>query len=182
MKTCSKCGEVLPLDRFYRQAGCKNGYRPDCKSCICEARKRERVEHADRVKARDAKTSRVHAEKRSAKARAWYAANPERAKASRRAYYAANPAVFEKSRAKRNALKRGVEHSPYTRTEIFDRDGGRCKGCGLVLANKPRSFHIDHIVPLTLGGPDIPSNLQVMCPPCNRSKWANLEGQIYLPV
>ncbi|MDQ3274069.1 MAG: HNH endonuclease [Actinomycetota bacterium] len=131
-----------------------------------------------REKARYARDS----AKRKAEANVWYHANRERAKASRRAYYAANPEKFSVWRARREALLREVEHIDYTRSEIFERDGGRCRACQTVLENKPGGFAIDHIVPLALHGPDIPSNLQVMCQPCNRSKWANLEGQIHMPV
>ena len=43
-----------------------------------------------------------------------------------------------------------------------------CKGCG-------RSFpmdimQVDHIVPVSRGGKDNPSNLRLLCPTCNRRK------------
>ena len=31
-KVCSKCGRLLPIERF-RRSGVKNGYRPECKAC-----------------------------------------------------------------------------------------------------------------------------------------------------
>jgi 5-methylcytosine-specific restriction endonuclease McrA len=34
-------------------------------------------------------------------------------------------------------------------------------------------------VPISLGGPDTPANVQLACPPCNRAKWATLDGQIH---
>ncbi len=33
-------------------------------------------------------------------------------------------------------------------------------------------YHIDHIMPLALGGSNAPSNLQLLCAPCNLSKSA----------
>lgn len=30
---CTKCHEVKPLTSFYKQSKCKDGYRPDCKTC-----------------------------------------------------------------------------------------------------------------------------------------------------
>ncbi len=97
-------------------------------------------------------------------------------------YYAANSDQWTVYRRRREALLAEVEYQPYTRQEIFERDGGKCRGCHKQLTNEPRAFQIDHIVPISLGGPDIPANLQLMCPKCNRAKWANLEGQIHLPV
>jgi len=111
-----------------------------------------------------------------------YRDNAEAKKEYQRDYYRKNPEVYQRSRAKRNARKRGVEHQPYTRREIYDRDGGSCRDCGKSLPYGPGGFHIDHIVPLSLGGPDTPANVQLMCPVCNREKWANLDGQVHLPV
>lgn len=33
-KRCRDCQEEKPLDAFYRQAGCKMGVRPECKTCM----------------------------------------------------------------------------------------------------------------------------------------------------
>lgn len=99
-----------------------------------------------------------------------------------REYYKKNPEVFERGRAKRRARLANVEHSPYTRREIYDRDGGTCRGCEKALPFEPNGFQIDHIVPISLGGPDTWANVQLMCPTCNREKWNRLEGQIPMPV
>lgn len=117
-----------------------------------------------------------------ASSRRWYEANLETLREQRRAYYEENPDVFDRARQKRAKLKNGTEHVPYTRKEIFERDGGRCRLCGLELECKPHGYHIDHIVPVALGGVDTPANVQLTCPLCNRRKQAVLEGQIHLPV
>lgn len=56
------------------------------------------------------------------------------------------------------------------RHEIFRRDNNTCQHCG---ATAP-GVHlvIDHVVPVTLGGSDEPSNLQTLCDPCNSGKSA----------
>lgn len=33
MKKCSKCGEVLPIDKFYKCAKTKDGHQAHCKKC-----------------------------------------------------------------------------------------------------------------------------------------------------
>lgn len=106
----------------------------------------------------------------------------EAIKERQRIYYENNPGVYERHRAARRARLANVEHQPYTRREIYERDGGACRGCSKALPNEKGAFQIDHIVPISLGGPDTPANVQLMCPKCNRAKWATLEGQIHMPV
>jgi len=43
-----------------------------------------------------------------------------------------------------------------------------CKKCLKVSAG----YHVDHIMPIALGGTDYPKNLQCLCPSCNTHKWA----------
>lgn len=46
---------------------------------------------------------------------------------------------------------------------------GKCAYCKTSVA---KTFHVDHIKPLTLGGEHKPRNIQILCPPCNLSKSA----------
>ena len=51
---------------------------------------------------------------------------------------------------------------------IHERDKYVCKKCGVIC--NPNNISIDHNVPVFKGGTDHPSNLQVMCIKCNKSK------------
>ena len=51
------------------------------------------------------------------------------------------------------------------RTAVLDRDGHTCRRCGAT-----EDLALDHIHPWSLGGPDTPDNLQVLCRPCNSRK------------
>ncbi|MFI6883403.1 HNH endonuclease [Streptosporangium canum] len=54
------------------------------------------------------------------------------------------------------------------RSEIFRRDNSTCHYCG---AKAPAvEITIDHVVPVTLGGSDDPSNLVTACADCNNGK------------
>lgn len=55
------------------------------------------------------------------------------------------------------------------RREVFERSGGRCHYCrrSLELAS---DWHVEHQMPLALGGTDSPGNLVAACAPCNLAK------------
>lgn len=54
------------------------------------------------------------------------------------------------------------------RLAVFERDGGRCAGCGATF-----ELQFDHVIPLSLGGATTVANLQVLCAECNRRKGAS---------
>ncbi len=58
---------------------------------------------------------------------------------------------------------------------------GKCAEC----SKKLKQTHVDHIIPLVLGGRNDPSNLQLLCPTCNMQKgklhpleWAKKRGRL----
>jgi hypothetical protein len=50
------------------------------------------------------------------------------------------------------------------------RAAGRCEYCWVLEAGQVAKFHLDHIVPISLGGSDELNNRVWMCPTCNLSK------------
>jgi 5-methylcytosine-specific restriction endonuclease McrA len=70
---------------------------------------------------------------------------------------------------------RGVDARPYRRLDIFERDGWRCQLCRRPVKRAATVPHplaptIDHVIPLALGGPDAPENVQCACFECNTHK------------
>ena len=51
---------------------------------------------------------------------------------------------------------------------VYERQKGICRGCKQKLPIK--TLEMDHIVPISRGGSDKPSNLQLLCRSCNGSK------------
>lgn len=47
-------------------------------------------------------------------------------------------------------------------------------------AGRP-TYHLDHIIPLSKGGPSTLTNLQLLCPPCNMAKGDKIEAQTPTP-
>lgn len=67
--------------------------------------------------------------------------------------------------------KKWAHLSVRLRPQILARDNYTCQQCGA--DESTVKLHIDHIVPLAKGGSNDPSNLQVLCQPCNQRKWAH---------
>lgn len=66
--------------------------------------------------------------------------------------------------------RRGRSPIPqHVRAEVWRRDGGRCKECGLD-GSGGASLEFDHIIPISRGGADTVENLQVLCRRCNGQK------------
>lgn len=102
--------------------------------------------------------------------RQWYLANREQHAAKTKAYYEKNKdKCFAYSR-KRKALKRGAKHEPYTEDDLnvlwYDQ-GGCCFYCQTPLFSV---YHVEHVIPLSRGGADALSNVQLACPTCNLRK------------
>ena len=55
--------------------------------------------------------------------------------------------------------------SQTTKKIVYTRDGGICQCCG-----SSYSLEYDHIIPFSCGGSSNPSNIQLLCRKCNRSK------------
>lgn len=65
----------------------------------------------------------------------------------------------------------GGEYKSSDIAEILRRQKYKCAECGVSVKSKA-DRHIDHVMPIALGGTNWPWNLQVLCPRCNLSKGA----------
>lgn len=77
--------------------------------------------------------------------------------------------------SKGDTLKR-VNPPSWAKSAVFHRDKGRCTHCGCDLTktiNALPSAQYDHIVPLSRGGMNDVTNLQLLCSECNAMKGAS---------
>jgi len=103
------------------------------------------------------------------RARRWFSENRDYAKQANRERYRRDPMpAFLASRLRRARIRGAVgAFSGEDIKKILTAQGGKCVYCGVsVLEDR----HIDHIIPLSRGGSNWPTNLQVLCPHCNLSK------------
>lgn len=201
MKACTSCKKAKPIEDFGRHKLCSGGINSMCKACNREKSQAWRKQNPDREKssakayraANKAKVKAVkaayyaaNASKVKASVAAWRKSNPEKAKeygdrwiadnkekvrANLAAWRAANPdqsrAQVHNYRAKKRAaggvLSKGLSQ------RLFLLQKGRCPCCGERLGD---DYHMDHIVPIALGGANVDGNIQLLRQRCNNQKHA----------
>lgn len=100
--------------------------------------------------------------------RTWRAANPEKAKKILDAWKKANPDMKRIYDQNRKAKKRSSgKLSKGIVEKLFKQQSGRCACCG---DNLGKDYHIDHIMPIALGGANVDSNVQLLKKRCNLQK------------
>jgi len=127
---------------------------------------------------------RQNKDKKSAYGKAYYADNKDRIAAyhlrhrknnteayaeRNRRWSKANPEKRLSNKHSRRAREAGADgfFTPADITHIFQKQDGKCVYCQCELHKK---FHRDHIIAISEGGSNWPSNIQLLCGPCNISK------------
>lgn len=91
-----------------------------------------------------------------------------------RARYCSHSCYRSDAKARRRARKRSAEHVPYSRVQVFERDGYRCHLCKRMTQRTaavphPRAPVIDHLIPLGPGA-DAMHNVATACFLCNSKR------------
>lgn len=127
--------------------------------------------HPDRVKAAGKS---LYQRKRAEKiqyAKEYYEKNKEALKPKKAQWQKANLDACRVSDQNRRAMKmqRGGELSKDIKNKLLVLQRGKCACCGQLLGDR---YHLDHIMPLALGGSNTDDNIQLLRQQCNNQKHA----------
>ena len=125
--------------------------------------------HRDELVAQMAEKRAAEGDQEKAARRAYCAAHREGFRRAAKRYAAAHPDARNATEAVRRARKANapvVER--VDRNAIWARDKGRCHVCRKKC--DPKSWHLDHLVPLACGGEHSARNVAVSHPACNLSR------------
>lgn len=151
----------------------------ELKAIYCAANKEKfnattaawRAANPERTNASIAAWKAANPERVKASAAARHAANPERRKAAEAAWRAENPEarrIHDQNRRARERKNGGVLSKGLS-AKLFKLQDGKCPCCKQPLGD---DFHLDHVIPLALGGPNTDDNMQLLRKTCNLQKSA----------
>lgn len=153
-KVCSQCKTEKPVEMFCKDSSTRDGLRCYCRAC---------------KKASAARWRESNPEKHAAANSRWYKANQKKVNAWNARWKKAHPEKVRTHNQNRRAKKReaGGTLSPNLAEKLFKLQRGKCACCGLPLGD---DYHLDHIVPLALGGSNTDDNIQLLRATCNLQK------------
>jgi len=99
----------------------------------------------------------------------WAKNNPEKIREYSCTYIQRHLDRHAERQRRRYAQKKNNGYERVNYKAIYKRDNYTCQICHKENLKRP-DITIDHIIPITKGGPHIPDNLQVACRACNIKK------------
>ena len=170
VKTCKKCGALFSGVRCME---CRKlatlAYRTANKEKLSVANAAWYASNPAKLKQYVAKYRAKVPEKVKARANAYYEANSEKINARTSAYKKDNPEKRRVHVENRRARKGGGKLSIGITDKLLKLQKGKCACCGKPLVGK---YHLDHILPLALGGANEDGNIQLLTARCNTQKSA----------
>lgn len=151
-----------------------------------EYRKKYKSDNAERIKSYNARYRKENKDKIKSNSIKYYEENRDRIKLSCAKYYAENKdkataasirwqsrnkdkiRIYSQNRRYRK-IENGGKLSHDLAERLFKLQRGKCPCCGENLGN---DYHLDHIIPLKLGGSNEDSNIQLLRSSCNHKKQA----------
>lgn len=162
-KICSQCGLKKAASEYHKRKKSPDGLQLKCKACfrLYQRENRKRIREVKRA---------YYEEKHAtiyAYSKAWRRANPDKVAEFNRAYRDRNPGIVSKVYANKQAKHYGVD-GELTKEDVDNlfNTYPYCLACGA------DERTVDHVIPLSKGGPNTFDNLQTLCLSCNSKKHA----------
>lgn len=188
-KRCGACGNVKPVDEFWRRGSSPDGYHQACRLCLRAMKAAEYRRNKKAINARSRAHYEANRAERIARQTEWKKANPEKVAeygrigqqrhrvartAATAAWRAENPDVAAEVWRRRRARLKNASVGAVDLDALWT---GLCGICGEPLDRElkhpdPLSKSVDHIVPLAKGGAHEQTNLQWAHLVCNIRKGA----------
>ena len=169
-KTCKVCGGT----EVYKSGACAPCARK--KAAICRAENRELCRQKNRAwiqanpeKAKNAslKWNANNKDKRAESRKKYHEQNPEKVRETQSAYRKRNPELFKLYKHNRRSRESGGNLTVGIIGRLLVLQKGKCACCKQPLG---ADFHLDHILPLALGGSSTDENMQLLRAGCNLKK------------
>ena len=168
MKSCSKCKVEKPLDEFYRQRAAKDGLTPWCKQCSKNNAKKNYTDNAESRREQKRGYRCTNYDTINERRRTHYAENKDTILTAQREVYATSAhrreSMYQKSRRRRARIAAAVPQR-WQKSECSEQ---LCYWCGVDLTTV--ETHVEHLMPISLGGEAKSYNEAPACKECNLSK------------
>ena len=185
MKTCTVCKADKDLTNFGKQKGTSTGLRSACKKCHTEKVKLYAASNKEKVQAYK-KTH--YLENRGQilnQSKLYRNENLDRVKSINAQWKRENSdlvRIYNQNRKAKKRMQTGAISKNIVK-KLMALQSGKCTNCATDLHNS--GHHLDHMMPIYLGGLHADENLQLLCPTCNLRKynkdpiaWANENGRL----
>ncbi len=183
-KICNKCKTEKPTSEYYKHDSTKDFLHPTCK--VCSKARSQAWAEKNKEKRREISRNYVkrNPQKRKESSAKYYQANKEKQNATRVQWVKDNPEkIREYGRRHANLRRARKLHNgaePYTEKQMLETYGTNCYLCNepvdLTAARRvgaegwERGLHIEHVIPLSKGGPDTLENVRPAHGLCNMLK------------
>lgn len=175
MKFCKKCQKDTERHAGGKCKACEKTYQPAYRVANPEKTKAYsatyRAKNPDKVKAINAAYRAANQDKIKDSSASYRSAHLDKERARSTAWTKANPEAGRINNQNRSARKRenGGKLSKGLSGKLFKLQRGKCACCHKPLGD---DFHLDHIMPIKLGGSNTDGNIQLLRAVCNAQKKA----------
>lgn len=179
------------LKHHFNGKPCKSGHldirfvsNNQCMGCNRDRAKKLREEKSDEMSIRDKKYYALKKDEIRNKQSEYYKKNREKLIQYASVYSEKNKDRVRSYKANNRAKRKNAagRHTKDDIQRILKDQKHKCANC---LCDVSGGYHVDHIMPLKLGGTNWPDNLQILCPTCNLRKnakhpidWAQENGRL----